>query len=110
MALDALCQCRNPGIGAVFPEKMAAFTAIFNQFIVQNMIKINRLIFLGIEQLRKDDPSEHQAGHQPYDKKQGDGSAGAGIFLLRFRACRGYGGIFILGFILCTDRNSVSVI
>ncbi len=57
------------------------------------MIKINGLFFLGIEQLRKNDPSEHQAGHQPDNKKQGDGSSGAVILLLRFRVCRVCGGI-----------------
>jgi hypothetical protein len=35
MTVYALGQLRDPGIGAVLPEKMAALTAVFNLFIVQ---------------------------------------------------------------------------
>ena len=34
MTVNTLRQRRNSGIGPVFPEKMTAFTALFNQFIV----------------------------------------------------------------------------
>jgi hypothetical protein len=45
----ALGQLWNPGIGTVFPEKMAAFTTVLNLFVVQDMIELNRLFFAGIE-------------------------------------------------------------
>jgi hypothetical protein len=52
MAINALGQCGDSGIRAVFPEKMAAFTAIFDLFIVQGMVEVNGLLFLGQPTMR----------------------------------------------------------
>ena len=53
------------------------------------MIELDGLLFLGIEKLREDNPSEHQAGHQSEYEKQGNGTTGTliGFGLLR-------GGVF----------------
>jgi len=116
MAINALSQLRDPGIGAVFPKKMTALTTVVDQFVVQEMIKLNRLLFLGVKKLRKDDPPEHQAGHQPKYKKQGNGTPGtlAGFDLLS-AGTRGTGflvlsvGGNLVGFVLCAHRNSVAL-
>mgnify|MGYP001813236635 CR=1 FL=1 len=60
MTINALGQFGDTGIRAVFPEKMAAFTAIFNLFIVQGMVEVNRLLFLGVKKLREDYPSNNK--------------------------------------------------
>ena len=49
MAVNALGQLRYPLISAVFPEKVTAFTTVINQFVVQDMIELNGLLFFGIE-------------------------------------------------------------
>jgi hypothetical protein len=116
MTIYALGQLGDPGIGAVFPEKMTAFTTVIDLFVVQEMIKLNRLLFPGVEKLRKDDPPEHQAGHQPEYKKQGNGTPGtlAGFGLLRVGR-RGSGLLVLsfcgnlVGFVLCAHRNSVTL-
>jgi len=44
MTVDALGQLWNPGIGPVVTEKMAAFTAVIHQFVVQGMIELDGLL------------------------------------------------------------------
>jgi hypothetical protein len=78
------------------------------------VIELDGLLFLGIEKLREDDPTEHQAGHQPEYEKQGNGTTGT---LIRFGLLGGgWRGDWLLvlsfcgnlvGFILCAHRNSV---
>jgi hypothetical protein len=116
MAINALSQLRDPGIGAVFPEKMTAFATVIDLLVVQKMIKLNRLLFPGVKKLREDDPPEHQAGHQPEYKKQGNGTPGtlAGFGLLRVASrvteplVLSFGGNLV-GFVLCAHRNSVAL-
>jgi hypothetical protein len=94
MTIDALGQFGDPGISAVFSEKMAAFTAIFNLFIVQDMVEVNGLLFLGVKKLRENYPSNNETGNQPDNEKQNNRSAGApfsavaGSFCFRGRGYR----------------------
>jgi hypothetical protein len=46
VAIDTIGQLGDTCIGAVFPEIMAAFTAIIDLSHVERMVKIDRLLFL----------------------------------------------------------------
>ena len=97
MTINALVQFGDPGIRAVFPEKMAAFTAIFDLFIVQGMVEVNGLLFLGVKKLRENYPSNNETGNQPENEKQNNRSAGAAFSTMAGSFCfRGRGYRFLI--------------
>jgi hypothetical protein len=77
MTINALGQCGNPVICAIIPEKMAAFTAILNFFIVQDMVEVHGLFFLGVKKLGENYPANYETGNQSENEKQNNRSAGA---------------------------------
>jgi hypothetical protein len=70
MAVDALGELRDAGIAAVFPEEMAAFTPFVHQLVVQLVVEIERLAFLGVKKFRKNDPPYNQARDKSDNKKK----------------------------------------
>ena len=76
VTVNTLGQLRNSRKGAIFTEKMAAFTAVIYQFVVLCMIVMNRLLLGGVKQLRENNPADNKAGGQTQNEKQRNGSCG----------------------------------
>ncbi|MDD3951365.1 MAG: hypothetical protein PHW59_09580 [Desulfobacterales bacterium] len=77
MAFNALSQLGNAGEASVFAEEMATFTSLSNGFNMQSMIEIDRLFLLGVEKLRKDNPSYNDTDGKPDKKIQDQNSTGS---------------------------------
>jgi hypothetical protein len=70
MAFDALSEFRDTGIAAVFPEVVAAFTPFTHQLVVQPVVEIERLAFLGVKKFWENDPPYNQARDKSDDEKK----------------------------------------
>jgi hypothetical protein len=86
MALDALRQLRDTGVGPVLAEEMAALAAIVDQPVVQGVIEVHRLLFLGVKQRRKNHPADEQARDQAQNKKEDDRPADPILFFAMLRS------------------------
>ena len=83
MAFDAGGVFGHAGKTAVFPEIVAALTAVFDHLDVHRMIEVDRLMLLGIEQLGENNPADRETSHKPDNEKQGhDAGDGAALFLI----------------------------
>jgi hypothetical protein len=67
---------RNPGETAVFAKIMAGIASIGNIVHMNRMIKINGLVFFGIEPLGEEKPSDNQAADQPDHETKEDNPPG----------------------------------
>jgi hypothetical protein len=75
VTIKALAQSRRAGKTAVLAEKMTAFTTLIDQFRVHGVIEVNRLFFLGIQQLGENDPPYDKTTREPDHKKENNRAA-----------------------------------
>jgi hypothetical protein len=70
VAVETLFELGGSRVASVFPEKMAAFAPVADQFIVKLVVEVKGLRFFGVEEFGKNDPPENQAGDQSDDEEQ----------------------------------------
>jgi hypothetical protein len=97
VAVDAAAVVGQSGKTAVITKIMAGCAPVIDQVHVNGMIEADGLLFFGIKQFGKDDPSKDETAHETGDKKEADDPWGI-VICGGFRFGRRQRGLILSGF------------